>query len=74
MDNEVTLIALRFVKGVAAGFTVPAGMAIVTTSFAEGSARAKALMIYSITGTLGFALGLVLDGLYPSGDPILKAP
>ena len=63
-DNALLLIALRFIKGVSAGFTVPAGMSIVTTSFSEGSARNKALMVYSITGTLGFALGLVLGGVF----------
>ncbi|MGZ0041326.1 MFS transporter [Paenibacillus ottowii] len=63
MSNETTLIALRLVKGIAAGFTVPAGMSIVSTTFAEGPARMKALSIYSIFGTTGFALGLVLGGV-----------
>lgn len=63
IDNEMALIVLRFVKGISAGFTVPAGMSIVATSFAEGPARAKALTIYSVIGTLGFALGLVLGGV-----------
>ena len=30
------LIATRFVKGVSAAFTAPAGLSIITTSFAEG--------------------------------------
>src|ERR1700754_3109723 len=36
------LIAARFAKGVAAGFLAPAGLSIITTTFAEGPARNKA--------------------------------
>src|SRR6266487_128645 len=36
------LIAARFVKGVSAAFTAPAGLSIITTTFAEGPARNKA--------------------------------
>ncbi|XQS17102.1 MFS transporter [Citrobacter telavivensis] len=64
MNDASALIALRFIKGIAAGFTVPAGMSIVATSFAEGPARARALTLYSVIGTLGFALGLVLGGVF----------
>lgn len=57
------IIALRFVKGVAAAFTVPAGLSIITTTFAEGPARNKALSIYTVCGASGFSLGLVFGGL-----------
>jgi EmrB/QacA subfamily drug resistance transporter len=57
------LIATRFIKGIAAGFTAPAGLSIITTSFAEGPARNKALSIYTATGATGFSLGLVFSGL-----------
>jgi EmrB/QacA subfamily drug resistance transporter len=57
------LIAARFIKGVSAAFTAPAGLSIITTSFAEGPARNKALSIYSSTGATGFSLGLVFSGL-----------
>lgn len=63
MSDETSLIVLRFIKGVAAGFTVPAGMSVVSTSFAAGHDRAKALTIYSVIGTMGFGLGLVLGGV-----------
>ena len=36
------LILSRFVKGVAAGFTAPAGLSIITTSFREGERRGTA--------------------------------
>lgn len=57
------LIATRFVKGVSAAFTAPAGLSIITTSFAEGPARNKALTVYTATGATGFSLGLVFGGL-----------
>jgi EmrB/QacA subfamily drug resistance transporter len=57
------LIATRFIKGVSAAFTAPAGLSIITTSFPEGSARNKALSIYTATGATGFSLGLVFGGL-----------
>ena len=61
-DGSV-LIASRFLKGVAAAFTAPAGLSIITTSFAEGPLRNRALAIYTATGGAGFAFGLVLGGV-----------
>jgi EmrB/QacA subfamily drug resistance transporter len=64
LANEgALLIATRFIKGVSAGFTAPAGLSIITTNFAEGPARNKALAIYTATGATGFSLGLVFSGL-----------
>jgi EmrB/QacA subfamily drug resistance transporter len=57
------LIATRFIKGVSAAFTAPAGLSIITTTFAEGAARNKAISIYTATGATGFSLGLVFGGL-----------
>src|SRR5512133_1686444 len=57
------LIATRFIKGIAAAFTAPAGLSIITTTFAEGPARTKALAIYTATGATGWSLGLVFSGL-----------
>lgn len=63
VDDGSLLIATRFIKGVAAAFTAPAGLSIITTTFAEGRARNKALSIYTATGATGFSLGLVIGGL-----------
>jgi MFS family permease len=63
LSSPEAIIALRFVKGVAAAFTVPAGLSIITTTFAEGSARNKALSIYTVVGASGFSLGLVFGGI-----------
>ena len=62
-NDGVLLIATRFIKGVSAAFTAPAGLSIITTSFAEGPARNKALSIYTATGATGWSLGLVFSGL-----------
>jgi len=62
-DDGSLLIATRFIKGVSAAFTAPAGLSIITTSFPEGQARNKALAVYTATGATGFSLGLVIGGL-----------
>ena len=61
-DDGNLLIATRFIKGMAAAFTAPAGLSIITTSFREGPARNRALAIYTATGATGFSLGLVIGG------------
>src|SRR5215208_2615368 len=53
-----TLIATRFIKGASAAFTAPAGLSIITTKFAEGPARNKALSVYTATGASGWSAGL----------------
>jgi EmrB/QacA subfamily drug resistance transporter len=57
------LIAARFIKGVAAAFTAPAGLSLLTTTFPEGHMRNRAISVYSAFGASGFSLGLVLSGL-----------
>ena len=63
VDSGPLLIAARFIKGAAAGFTAPAGLSIITTTFPEGPLRNRALGIYTATGASGFSLGLVLGGV-----------
>ena len=62
-SNGTLLICARFLKGAASAFTAPAGLSIITTSFAEGPARNRALSLYGATGASGFSLGLVIGGL-----------
>jgi MFS family permease len=57
------MIGSRMLKGVAAGFTAPAGLAIITTSFREGAVRNRALATYAATGAAGFTFGLISGGL-----------
>src|SRR5215213_2228779 len=63
VDDGTLLVATRFLKGAAAAFTAPAGLSIITTRFAEGPERNRALSIYTATGASGFSLGLVFGGL-----------
>lgn len=62
------LVVARFVTGVAAGFMTPAGLSIITTTFAEGAARNRALLVYAGTASAGFSLGLVVGGLLTAID------
>ena len=66
VDDPAILIATRFVKGLAAAFTAPTGFSIITTNFAEGRHRNKALSIFTTFGASGFSLGLVVGGLMTS--------
>ncbi|MDQ8045481.1 MAG: MFS transporter, partial [Solirubrobacteraceae bacterium] len=62
VSDGTLLIATRFLKGIGAAFTAPAALSIVTTTFAEGPARNKALAIYAATGATGFSSGLIFGG------------
>ncbi|SFB51811.1 drug resistance transporter, EmrB/QacA subfamily [Amycolatopsis marina] len=63
VDDGALLIASRLIKGIAAAFTAPAALSIVTTTFAEGPARNKALGIFAVFGASGYSAGLVFSGL-----------
>jgi EmrB/QacA subfamily drug resistance transporter len=63
VSTAALLIISRFIKGLAAAFTAPAGMSIIATTFPEGAARNRALGIYTGCAAAGFTLGLVLSGL-----------
>jgi EmrB/QacA subfamily drug resistance transporter len=63
VDNGVLLIVTRFVKGLAAAFTAPTALSILTTTFHEGPARNRALSVFSVFGASGYSSGLILGGL-----------
>ena len=62
-SDPTVLVATRFIKGAAAAFTAPASLSLITTTFAEGPARNKALSVYTACGASGFSFGLILGGL-----------
>jgi EmrB/QacA subfamily drug resistance transporter len=66
VDSGTLLIASRFVKGVAAAFTAPTGLSILTTTFAEGRQRNRAMSVYTVFGASGFSSGLLFGGLLMS--------
>jgi EmrB/QacA subfamily drug resistance transporter len=61
-SNPELLIAARFVKGIAAAFTAPAALSIITTTFHEGPDRNRALSIFTTCAASGFSMGLILGG------------
>ncbi len=63
VDDGALLIATRLLKGAAAAFTAPAALSIITTTFAEGPARNRALGIFAVFGASGYSAGLVFSGL-----------
>lgn len=62
------LVVSRFVKGMAAGFTGPAAMSLLTTTFAEGPARNKAFGIFNLFEASGYSSGLLIGGLLAALD------
>ncbi len=63
VSSPELLVAARFVKGLAAAFTAPAALSIITTTFPEGPHRNRALSIFTTCGASGFSMGLILGGL-----------
>src|SRR5579862_1808565 len=57
------LIGGRAAQGLGAALVSPAALAIVTTTFAEGKERTRALGIWSAIAAGGGAVGLLLGGL-----------
>src|SRR4051794_1781712 len=61
--SESFLIGARAVQGLGAAVIAPTALAIVTTLFAEGSERNKALGIWGAVGGSGAAVGVLAGGI-----------
>jgi EmrB/QacA subfamily drug resistance transporter len=57
------LVASRAVQGAGAALVAPAALSLITTGFAEGRERTRALGMYGATASLGFVAGQVLGGV-----------
>ncbi|ADI09716.1 efflux transporter [Streptomyces bingchenggensis BCW-1] len=57
------LVVTRVIKGLAAAHTAPAALSLITTTFAEGPRRNRALGVYSLAGATGYTAGLIASGL-----------
>jgi EmrB/QacA subfamily drug resistance transporter len=57
------LIAARFSQGLGAAALAPTSLALVTTHFADGDERNRALGAYSAMAGLGFVTGMLLGGV-----------
>jgi EmrB/QacA subfamily drug resistance transporter len=62
-SSEGMLIAARAVQGLGAAILSPAALSIVTTTFAEGSERNRALGIWGAVAGSGGAAGVLLGGV-----------
>lgn len=61
--SEVTLIVARAFQGLGAALVSPAALSIITTTFAEGTERTRALAIWGGIAAGGSAVGLLLGGV-----------
>ncbi len=62
-SSEAVLIAARALQGLGAAIISPAALSIVTTTFAEGAERNKALGIWGAMGGSGAAVGVLAGGV-----------
>ena len=62
-DSSTFLILARGLQGLGAALVAPAALSILTTTFAEGEARTKAMGVWAAIATGGAAVGLLLGGI-----------
>jgi EmrB/QacA subfamily drug resistance transporter len=62
-SSEEMLISARALQGLGGALMSPAALAVITTTFAEGSERTKALSIWAGIASGGSAVGLLLGGI-----------
>ncbi|NVD70187.1 MFS transporter [Duganella sp. BJB1802] len=58
------LLTARAIQGVGAAVLAPSTLALLSTHFAEGPERTRALSMYAAAAGVGATLGLVLGGLF----------
>ena len=61
--SEAMLIAARLAQGLGAAMMTPAALSTLTTSFAEGTDRVKAIGVWSATIPLASAVGVLAGGV-----------
>ncbi|GAC1320863.1 MAG: MFS transporter [Thermoleophilaceae bacterium] len=66
-QSEAWLIVARAVQGLGAAIISPAALSIITTTFAEGSERNRALGVWGAVAGAGGAAGVLLGGILTSG-------
>jgi EmrB/QacA subfamily drug resistance transporter len=62
-DTRVLLIAARAAQGLGGAVVAPASLTILSTTFAEGAARNRAVGIWGAVGGAGGAAGVLLGGV-----------
>jgi Major Facilitator Superfamily len=59
----VLLVVSRLVQGAGSALVAPAALSLITTGFAQGPRRNRALGMYGATASVGFVAGQVLGGV-----------
>jgi EmrB/QacA subfamily drug resistance transporter len=62
-NDSTTLLIARGLQGAAAALAAPSTLALIATSFSEGSERNRALSVFSAVAGAGSAVGLVVGGM-----------
>jgi EmrB/QacA subfamily drug resistance transporter len=65
-QSELWLIAARAIQGLGGALLAPAALSLVTTSFAEGAERNRALSVWGAVAGSGAAAGVLLGGVLTS--------
>ncbi len=66
-QSEAWLIVARAIQGLGAAIVSPAALSIITTTFAEGAERNRALGVWGAVAGAGGAAGVLLGGILTSG-------
>ena len=66
-QSEAWLIIARATQGLGAAIVSPAALSIITTTFAEGAERNRALGVWGAVAGAGGAAGVLLGGILTSG-------
>ena len=61
--SEAWLLTARAIQGVGGALIAPTALALITTTFAEGPARNRAMGVYAAMSGGGAAVGLIAGGL-----------
>ncbi|WP_329172284.1 MFS transporter [Streptomyces sp. NBC_01477] len=63
-QDQAWLLSARAAQGVSGALIAPAALALLTSTFAEGAERNKAMGVYGAVSGIGGALGNVLGGVF----------
>jgi MFS family permease len=61
--GQASLLAARAVQGAGAALVAPAALALLTTTFAEGRPRHRAMAVYGAISMVGASVGLIGGGV-----------
>ena len=61
--SQSWLLAARVFQGAGGALTAPTALALITTTFAEGKPRNRAMGVYAAMSVTGLAVGLIAGGL-----------